>query len=164
MTPALSAHLERTYAAEYRALRGQLMGTLEDADLAFSPGGQNRTLGELCREIGEVQHAYVESFRTFHCDFRWRHPDPSIASSVERLVAWYAELDTDLDTALEAMTAADVADRPIQRGDAGDSFNLPVTQQLDIYREALVIFYGKASVYVRAMGRALPGWFASWIG
>lgn len=36
----------------YQALRTQLMGLLSDDDLAFSPGGDNPTLGELCREMG----------------------------------------------------------------------------------------------------------------
>ncbi|HEX8024958.1 MAG TPA: DinB family protein [Candidatus Limnocylindrales bacterium] len=163
MTPAIAEHLARTFFLEYQALRGQLMETLADKDLAFSPGGANRPLGELCLEIGEVEQAYVESFRTFHQDFHWRHPDPAIATSVERLVAWYARLDADLTAALEAITEADATDRRIRRGAAEDAFSLPVTQQLDIYREALLIFYGKVSVYLRAMGRALPGWFAAWI-
>ncbi|HLX34306.1 MAG TPA: DinB family protein [Candidatus Limnocylindrales bacterium] len=160
MTPALLAHLERTYFAEYAELRGQLLDTLTDADLAFRPGGRNPTLGELCLEIGEVEHAYVESFLTFRQDFHWRNPDRSLAASVEGLRAWYAELDTRLDAALEALTAADVAGRRIDRG---GEFLVDVTQQLDIYREALLIFCGKAAVYLRAMNRALPGRLAEWI-
>ena len=53
----------------YQSLRTQLMGIVSDADLSFSPGGDNSTLGELCREIGEVQQSYIDSFRTFTQDF-----------------------------------------------------------------------------------------------
>ena len=42
-------------------LRRQLLAVLSDADLGFRPADGCLTLGELCREIGEVQHAYVVS-------------------------------------------------------------------------------------------------------
>ena len=42
---------------EYQAMRSQLMQTLSDSDLAFTPGGSNSTLGALCKELGEVERA-----------------------------------------------------------------------------------------------------------
>ena len=36
---------------EYQALRTQLMDILSDEELAFSPGGENTTLGALCRDL-----------------------------------------------------------------------------------------------------------------
>ena len=42
-----------------QALRNQLMEILSDGDLGYSPGGENLTLGALCREMGEVQQAYI---------------------------------------------------------------------------------------------------------
>jgi hypothetical protein len=47
--------------------------------------------------------------------------------------------------------------------DPGAFSPLP-TVQLDIYREALLIFYAKVSVYLRVFGIPLPGDWASWIG
>jgi hypothetical protein len=41
----------------------------------------------LCREIGEIQHSYIEALRTFHQDFDWRKPDPTIGRSVAGLTA-----------------------------------------------------------------------------
>jgi hypothetical protein len=35
--------------------------------------------------------------------------------------------------------------------------------QLDVYREALLIFYGKVSVHLRAIDRPLPGQWLDWI-
>jgi hypothetical protein len=41
----------------YQDLRNQMMTLLTDGDLAFTPGSTNLTLGALCREMGEVEHA-----------------------------------------------------------------------------------------------------------
>ena len=49
---------------ETQVMREQLMDMLTDADLAFSPGGSNPTLGALCKEMGDVEHAYINSFKT----------------------------------------------------------------------------------------------------
>ncbi len=43
----------------YTPLRDQLMDELSDDDLSFTLGGSNPTLGELCRELGETENAYV---------------------------------------------------------------------------------------------------------
>ena len=68
-------------------------------------------------------------------------------------------------TAVEGLTEDEIANRRIVRNDFDiDDFSpLPPTQ-LDIYREALLIFYGKVSVYLRAIGKALPRNWQEWIG
>jgi hypothetical protein len=43
------------------AMRTGLLESLTDSDLAFSPGGQTMTFGALWREMGEIEHAYIES-------------------------------------------------------------------------------------------------------
>jgi len=43
------------------AMRAQVMELLSDDELAFNPGGQNVTLGALCREMGETERSYLES-------------------------------------------------------------------------------------------------------
>jgi hypothetical protein len=52
----------------YQALRSQLMELLNDDDLRFTPGGDNPPLGALCVEIGEVEHAYIQSFQNGRMD------------------------------------------------------------------------------------------------
>ena len=85
--------------------------------------------------------------------------------SVEALREWYADLDRRLAVELEALTADDVATRRVTRHDYDVEEFAPLPpQQLDIYREALLIFYGKVSVYLRAMGKVLPGHWQPWIG
>jgi uncharacterized damage-inducible protein DinB len=145
---------------QYQALRNQLMDILSDEDLEFSPGGENPTLGALCREMGEVEHAYAESFQTFEQDFSYRRDEPGLESSVERLVAWFQELDGELKVAVEALSEDDVQHKQIDRG---GGFTLPPGIQLHVYREALLIFYGKASVYLKAMGKPRPQQWQIWI-
>lgn len=83
-----------------QALRDQLMDILSDADLRYKLPGSNPTLGEVCREIGEVETDYIVSFKTFKIDFSYRHP--GIAHSVEHLKAWYKSNIAALDAALTA--------------------------------------------------------------
>jgi len=165
MNSLVRVHLPATYFSEYQLLRNELTELLADGDLAFRPGRGAASLGELCREIGEIEHSYVEAFTTFRQDFTWRNPDPEVEHSVAALAAWYAVLDGGLLAALTALTEDDVANRRIARNDFDiDDFSPLPAQELDIYREALLIFYGKVSVYLRLLGRAFPGHWAAWIG
>lgn len=92
-------------------------------------------------------------------------PDARLERSVVAMSSWYAELDRELMTAVEGLSEDDIANRKIIRSDFDVTYFAPLPKdQLDVYREALLIFYGKASVYLRAMGRALPGQWQEWIG
>lgn len=143
---------------ESTALRDDMMALLSDDDLAFQPPG-NPTLGELCREIGEIEQSYIESFRTFQQDFSYCHPETEIATSVTRLQAWYQQLDSDLEAALSAFSEEDIQGKMINRG-----WMIPVTTQFHIYREALLIFYAKASVYLKTLGKPFSEQWRGWIG
>ena len=145
---------------QYQAMRGQLMDVLTDADLSYDLGGETLPLGVLCKEIGEVQHAYIESFKTLTQNFDYRHPDSALATSVAKLKAWYAELDAELDRVIESFSESDLAGKIVDRG---GGFTVPIHIQLDIYKEALIIFYGKASLYLRAMRKPRPQQIAEWI-
>ena len=83
-----------------------------------------------------------------------------VSRSVERLAAWYARLDRELQTVLEGLEEADLA-RSIDR-DHG--FAPPVPVQFHIYREALLIFCAKAHVYLKALGKRVTGPWQWWIG
>ena len=143
----------------YTQLRDELMASLTDDDLAFSPGGDNPTLGALCRELGETQHAYVQSFKSFKIDFGYRVNDDSYQGSVAKLKAWYAELDQQLEAVLETVTDEDVANKKMDR----DGYEAPLHISLDILREALLIFYGKVSVYLKAMGKERTQMWRDWV-
>jgi len=165
MNSLVREHLPATYFAEYQLLRNELMAILTNDDLAFRPGVAASTLGEVCREIGEIEHSYIEAFRTFRQDFGWRNDDPGVERDVAAVTGWYAELDRDLNAVLEDLSDDDVRNRRIERHDYDvEGFSPLPAQELDIYREALLIFYGKASVYLRIMGKDLPGHWTAWIG
>jgi hypothetical protein len=140
-------------------LRLEVLNTLQDTDLRFTPGGQNVTLGVLLREIGEVQHAYNESLRTFKQDWSYRNAEPGLDASTTQLKAWYDTLDADTKATVEALTDDDLR-KTVDRNGAP----MPVEFHLDAYLQAQLIFLAKAAVYLRAMNRPLPGPMAEYIG
>ncbi len=145
--------------AHYQALRSQMLDLLTDDDLAFALPG-NPTLGELCREIGETEHCYVESFRVFTLSFDFRVDDPDMTRDLARLSDWYTQLDAELHAAVAALSDEECEGRLIDRG----GWKVSPRIQLEIYKEALLIFYGKASVYLKAMGKPRPQQWREWIG
>jgi hypothetical protein len=48
--------------------------------------------------------------------------------------------------------------------DRGGGFTLPPQINLSVYNEALLIFYGKVIVYLRAAGKLVPEQWADWLG
>ncbi|HEY7416317.1 MAG TPA: DinB family protein, partial [Ktedonobacteraceae bacterium] len=90
-------------------MRIQLLDTLSDTDLAFSPGGQNVMLGELLREIGEVEHAYTQSLKTFKQDWSYRNTQAGLQGSVAQLKEWYQTLDEEMKTTVAALSNEDLA-------------------------------------------------------
>ena len=141
------------------AIRSALMDILTDADLAYKLPGANLTLGELCIENGQVELCYIDSLKTFKQHWDYPPVDPALATSVENLKTWYAQLDADLDAAFSALTEDEVQNRRIDR-----DFPAPIRTQLHVWREALLIFYGKAVVYLHALEKPLPTQMAEWIG
>lgn len=141
-------------------MRSRLLDSLSDADLAFSPGGQNMTLGALCREMGEIEYSYIQSLKTFEQDWLYHNTEAGLVSSVTQLQAWYNTLDEEMKATVSALSDEDLT-KTVNRG--GD-FVIPVDLQLDVYLQALLIFFGKATVFLKAMNKALPQHFQEVIG
>ena len=141
-------------------MRNGLVGTLTDADLSFSPGGQTMTLGALCREMGDIEHAYLESIKTFKQDFNYRNTDASMETSVAKLVAWYEEMDEDLKATISAFSEEDLK-KTVNRS---SGFQAPVDIQLEIYIQALFIFFGKITIYLKIMNKPLDKSILEYIG
>lgn len=141
-------------------MRAQLLDSLSDADLAFNPGGQNMTLGALFRELGEIEYSYIQSLKTFKQDFDYRNPQAGLEHSVSQLKAWYQTLDDDLKATVSAFSDEDLQ-KSISRS---SGFVLPVKVQLDVYLQALLIFFGKAVIYLKAMNKPLSEGIVQSIG
>ena len=144
--------------SETQSFRTGMLAQLTDGDLAYALPG-NMTLGDLCREMGETEHGYVAAFSRFEHEWGYRHPDPSVATSVAALRAWYEQLDGDLLAALNALTDDDIATRRLRGGGWAS-----VTKEFHLYREALLIFYAKAGLYLRALDKPLSEEWIDWMG
>jgi hypothetical protein len=139
-------------------MRDQILATLSDADLSFKVTG-NPTLGELIVNSGEVERSYVDSFKTFKQDWSYRNTEAGLSTSLERLKAWFKAMDAELDATLTAMSDDDATKKIIERG-----FPVPPKVQVQIYLQALLIFYAKVVVYFNAMGKPLTDQLRDWIG
>ena len=140
-------------------MRSQLLDILDDADLSFSPGGQNMTLGALLREMRETEYAYIQSLKTFKQDWSYRNTEAGLESSIGQIRAWYQTLDDEMKAAVSDLSDEDLA-KTVDRG----GFSTPVDLQLDVYLQALLIFFGKATVFLKAMNKSLPQPIQEYIG
>ena len=143
---------------ETQVMREQLMDILTDADLGFTPGGSNPTLGEICKEMGDVEYAYIGSFKLLKQDWSYRNTEAGLAGSVSQLKAWFSKLDEQFKITMESLSDEDLT-KTIDRG-----WPVPVATQLHIYRVALLIYYGKIAVYLKAMNKTMPQQWREWIG
>ena len=142
------------------SLRSQLLESLSNADLAFSPGGANVTLGTLLRESGDVEYSYIQSLKTFKQDWSSHHTEAGLQSDPTQIKAWYSILDEEMKITLAAFSDEDLSTTI----DRGGGSSMPVEMQLDTYLQAQLIYLGKAGVYFRAMNRALPQVVQDYIG
>lgn len=141
-------------------MRTQVLDTLSDADLAFNPGGENMSLGALCREMGEVEHSYNQSLRSLRQDWSYRNTDAGLEGSVARLKAWFQTLDDEMQT-----TVAGLSDDDLHKSvDRGNGSSMPVDWQLDTYLQAVLIFFGKATIYYKMMNKSLSEQMREYIG
>ena len=142
-------------------LRDQLLELITDQDLAYKLPGANPTLGELCQEMGRMQQIYANSFRTLMQDWGYRGSSPEAPNSVVALKSWYAALDAELLAALGELSDDDLENKRVDRG---HGFVPSLFIQFQIYREALLIFYAKASVYLKALEKPYNQDWQAWVG
>ena len=130
----------------HHSMRDHVLTVVSDADLAYKLPGQNPTLGELLVEMGDIQGVYTHSFETFTLSWGHRELPPLAPITIASLKAWFDAQDNRMKTALSRFTEEELH---IDRIDRGDGFIASPFVQHQIYREAVYIFYGKLSVYLR---------------
>lgn len=145
----------------HHSMRDHVLTLVSDTDLGYRLPGWNPTLGEVLVELGEVQGVYTHSFETFTLDWSHREIPPPSPITIAGLRAWFAAQDAAMAQALGRFTVDELR---IDRIDRGHGFIASPFVQHEIYREAVYIFYGKLSVYLKALERdAGPEW-AAWVG
>jgi hypothetical protein len=140
-------------------MRAELLALLSNADLSFSPGGTNLPWGALLRELGELEASYIQALQTFRQDFSAHATDVGVERDLTRLTAWFDALDAELRATLAAFAEADWRKRVVRRGAPST-----VAREVDHYGEALLIFFGKATIYLKAMNRPVPASIVQTIG
>jgi uncharacterized damage-inducible protein DinB len=139
-------------------IRDDMFTLVTDDELSFKIEG-NPTLGELLRDMGDVERSYLDSFKTLKQDFSQKSDDPQLATSLDALKSWYHAMDAELKETLETFSDEDMKTKLIQRG-----FPMSLGAQVHTFREALLIFFAKLAVYLRAMGKTPPEQWQAWIG
>lgn len=144
----------------HHSMRDHLLTVVSDADLAYELPGQNPTLGELLVEMGDIEGIYTHSFETFTLD--WTHCQLPAAEriTIANLQNWFRAQDDAMNSALSRFTEEELH---IDRIDRGHGFIASPFVQHEIYREAVYIFYGKLSVYLRALERDAGEQWAAWV-
>ncbi len=143
----------------YQKMRMQLLDVVNDEQLALSLPNIP-TLGELCVQIGEWQHSYVESFKTFKQDFEYRHPNAAeLVASTDKLRTWWQQLDADLEAAVSTLSEEDIETKLVDKG----GWEASLRWNLDIMKECYIIFFTKAWVYLKAEGIATPESWDHWV-
>jgi hypothetical protein len=145
----------------HHSMRDHLLTVVSDDDLAYALPGTNPTLGELLVEMGNLQGAYTHSFETSALDWGHRQLPPPRPISVAGLRSWYAAQDDAMKRALDRFSPDELRVDGIDRG---NGFIVSPFVQYEIYREAVFIFYGKLSVYLKALERDAGAEWAGWVG
>ena len=141
-------------------MRNGALERLSDADLQFSPGGDNLTLGELFKQLGEHQHSYALSLITLKQDWSYRNDESGLTGSLTQLTRWFEQLDQRMQDTLNQFDESDMQ-KPVDRTNGSVR---PIISQLDIYIQTMLIFLGKIVIYFRAMQKPLPPSIAEYIG
>ena len=145
----------------HHSMRDHLLTLVSDADLAYKLPGQNPTLGELLVDMGNIQGVYTHSFETFTLDWAHRELARPAPITVASLQTWFDAQDDAMSRALSRFTEEELQ---IDRIDRGNDFIASPFVQHQIYREAVYIFYGKVSVYLKALERDAGDEWAAWVG
>lgn len=140
-------------------LRDELLGLLTDAELGYSPGGDNLTLGALFRQMGEVEYAYLQGLKTLKQNWEYRNTEEGLDGDVARLGAWFHELDAELQAVVTAFSDDDLTETVVR----ASGFKTPREEALAIYVQANLIFLGKAVVYFKALSKPIPDTVQDWI-
>jgi hypothetical protein len=139
-------------------MRGKVLTSLTDADLEFAITG-NPTLGELLADFASVEDSYANSFTDLKQDWSSYKPMPAL-TSVTAYQATFNASFSKVKTALSGYTTEQGKTVTVNRG----GWEPTLIQQFDTYAQAVLIIFGKLTIYLRAMGKELPERWTEWVG
>jgi hypothetical protein len=137
--------------------RNQMLSALTDDELSHTLMNHTCTIGDLFREQGAWQAAYIESFKVHRMNYVLPQVDPNSTRTVAQLVAWFSRLDDELLAVLRKQHDSTTMI------DAGHTRFSPDIW-LMLYREFLLVFLEKLSGYFRCVGKPLIPQVIEWIG
>lgn len=139
-------------------MRDAVIALLDEADLDFTPGGDNLDWKSLLSELADIEESYVGSLVTLEQRFELTSVsnEISLASIRER----FAAVDVELGDLFDAWSPEDYEVK-LKRA---DGWELTRDRQLEIFVQAILIVVAKAAVYLKSMNRPLPESVADWIG
>ncbi|MHC5796545.1 hypothetical protein ACVXZ4_10345 [Lacisediminihabitans sp. FW035] len=145
----------------HHSMRDHVLTVFSDNDLDYKLPGANPRLADLLIEMGTLQGVYTHSFRTFELDWAHRELPTPDSVTISTLRSWFDGQDDALKTVMDRFTDDELH---IDRIDRGGGFIASPFIQHEIYREAVYIFYGKISVYLKALNRDAGDSWAAWVG
>ena len=145
----------------HHSMRDHVLTVVSDADLGYKLPGRNPTLGQLLVEMGDLQGVYTHSFATSTLDWTHRQIPPPEPVTTASLRAWFDAQDAAMKAALDGFSDEELH---VDRIDRGHGFVASPFVQHQVYREAVYIFYGKLSVYLKALERDAGEEWAAWVG
>lgn len=150
----------KSYLEGCHMMRNGTLERLSDADLQFSPGGDNLSLGELFKQLGEHQYSYLHSLMTLKQDWSYRNEEVGLSTSLTQLKKWFDQLDQQMLDLVKSFDETDL----LKQVDRTNGSIRPIISQLDIYIQTMLIFFGKIVIYFRAMQKPLPPSIEEYIG
>ena len=138
-------------------LRHDVLDAISDEDLTHTLGGDTLSLGDLLLQQGRWEDDYVQAWHTLEM----RHTSRSAPEhqTVTGFRTWFHSIEQSIRATLEAMSDEELS-RPVKRG----SHSVPLEITAYTYRESLIIFAGKASLYLRSLKRPVSAHLTSFVG
>jgi uncharacterized damage-inducible protein DinB len=145
----------QTQWAFTRGLTMDLLRSLGQSDLDYSPGSHLGPLWKHFRHIGRVQQNYLHAMQTGHASFGVGSANYEGGASREQLLQYLERLDLELAEKLK---------NPASLKQTIDWFGetVELANHLARMTDHEVLHQGMFVVYMRLLGRTFPGSWSAW--
>ena len=148
-------HTFETHWRFARGLSGDLLRSLENDDLLFSPGDRVGPLWKQFRHIGRVQENYLNAIETGRIVFTCEGLSYGGGASKQQLLGYLDQLDKALTERLRDLSGSS------QRVDWPDG-SVDCAEHLTRMVEHEILHHGMLIVYFQLLGRSYPESWQAW--